>query len=150
MTRVTLTDRANAEIGAARRRASPEVACGLLLGWIEDDACWVDRALVCRNAAADRSAGFAIEPGVLLNVRRSLEGRDLSIVGFFYAAAEGSGEPTATDRESLGHWPGMAWLIAAGTEGGTRVWWLDHGTREVRELLVHGAAPRLALAGCPE
>lgn len=154
VSRATVTDRASATIDSGMRRAGAEIACGLLLGWREGATCWVDRALVCRNAAPDRHSGFAIDPGVLLNVRRSLETSALSIVGFYYTGGYGRegvpGEPTPLDLDNLRRWPEMVWLIALPMGQSARAWWMDPGGVAPREISIFTASSRLAFASCPD
>jgi proteasome lid subunit RPN8/RPN11 len=152
MTGVTVSSEAFAGIDRHGGRVRPQVACGLLLGWRESDHYWVDRSLPCVNAAdaASRVSRFVIDPGALLNVRRSLQGRPLSIVGFYYAPRDGSSEPTDLDRQFLRLWPETIWLIAGAPAAQVgRAWWLDRNGAAERELAVRAAAPRHAVVSCP-
>jgi proteasome lid subunit RPN8/RPN11 len=148
---LTMSEDASTAVVSHFLRVQPELACGLLLGWQEDEGIRVDRVLPCRNGAADRCMDFAIEPAVLANVRRSLEGKRLSIVGIYRMSRNGDGEPTVNDRQFLRHWPELVLLIASAAGGGVaRGWWTAHEEAAPSELSIETAAARLKLAACPE
>lgn len=135
----------------------PQEACGLLIGRVDPDGVRVTRALPCPNVAepSERERRFAIDPRVVLNVRRSLRGSSESIVGFFHSHPDHTAEPSALDREHIALWPETLWMIvpvAGGAPAEARVWWLDQSEdAEIRELPVRVVTPRVpALAGCPE
>ena len=107
-----------------------EIAGGLVIGYPTERGFWVERVLPCRNVAAgaDRERSFRIEPSVLINVRRTLAGTPLSVLGFYHRE-----EATVTDCGELWMEPEMLWLRIS--PAGTRAWWKVHG-RDARELEV--------------
>jgi proteasome lid subunit RPN8/RPN11 len=105
-------------LGELAAAAAPALACGLLLGRERAGGLRVTRALPCPNAAlaGDRQHRFEIDPGVLVNVSRSLRGTPERIVGFFHSRRDGDAEWEGSDRMALARWPEMVWMavVAAG------------------------------------
>lgn len=156
MTEVTLLEGAHDALLAHASRAYPREACGLLIGVLAENEARVTRALPCPNIAdaSERERGFMIDPGALLNVRRSLRGTDQTILGFYHSHADADATPSGTDLAHIRLWPETVWLITpvlSGQPYPPRAWWLDGlSTDEAREVAVRRAAPAFTLAGCPE
>jgi proteasome lid subunit RPN8/RPN11 len=134
----------------------PLEGCGLLIGTLHRDQVIVTRAVRCANVAPveQRTHRFAIEPRVVINVTRTLRGKNESIVGFFHSHPDAEAVPSATDLEYIRLWPDVVWLIVPVIAGGPaepRAGWLDsQNPRAPRELEVVQSAPRLVAAACPE
>lgn len=138
-------------------RAWPHEACGLLIGRVDGTHVFVTRALPCPNQAPleERHHRFSIDPRAVINVRRSLRGTGESIVGFYHSHTDGRAVPSALDLEHIRLWPETVWAIVPQTEGEgepgpVRVWWLDDGAREVRELSYRVAALSTGRMVCPD
>ena len=95
------------------RRASPDEACGLLLGRFEDGGVWVIRAVPCPNQApaGERRTRFTIDPGRVIEAERSLRGTDSEVVGFYHSHPAGRPVPSSIDRGYMELWPEVLWLI---------------------------------------
>ena len=95
------------------RRASPDEACGLLVGRIQDGDIWVTRAISCPNEApADRRrTRFTIDPRQVIEEERSLRGTGHEIVGFYHSHPAGQPVPSSIDRGYMELWPEVLWLI---------------------------------------
>ncbi len=136
----------------------PLEVCGLLIGVGEADgtALRVTRVLPCPNVApaAERRTRFAIEPRVVINVRRALRGTPEQILGFYHSHPDAAAEPSATDMEYVRLWPETVWLIvpvAGGAAGPPRAWWLDGADAAApRELGLRTLRPRSGLAPCAD
>lgn len=135
--------------------ASPQEASGLLIGSQAFGASEVSvsRALRSMTAPAPEPGSSLVDPRAVANVRRSLEGSPLSIVGFYRSQVGGDGSPSVSDWTVMGSWPGMAWLTVSPDGDGAfralRAWWLDEASEAPRELAIHAAAPAGPL-GCPD
>lgn len=93
-------------------QASPEEACGILVGRVAGGDCTVLRAEPCRNMhAGDRRRGFLIDPERHLAVQREARGQGLEIAGFYHSHPEAGARPSEEDVR-MAH-PGMLMLIVA-------------------------------------
>lgn len=136
----------------------PFEVCGMLIGVEEDDgaALRVTRTLPCPNVAPaeERRRRFAIEPRVVINVRRALRGTPERILGFYHSHPDAAAEPSATDMEYVQLWPETVWLIvpvAGGAAQPPRAWWLDGADAAApRELTLRTLHPRAGLAPCAD
>jgi proteasome lid subunit RPN8/RPN11/predicted GIY-YIG superfamily endonuclease len=93
---------------AAAAQASPDEACGLLLG--EDGK--VTEARAAANVALDPSRHFEIDPQALIDAHRAERAAGPALLGYFHSHPTGSAEPSATDRERAAG-DGKAWAIIA-------------------------------------
>ena len=142
---------------ATQSAGSPSrVGCGLLIGFREGGAAWVERSLPCVNAAPpeSRAESFEIDPRVLVNVTRSLVSTPQSIVGFYYTNLSGSRTLGERDRELLELWPNTALLVhgPADSHGETlQAWWRSPDSEEASELGIEIVKMReSSLLVCPE
>ncbi|MSR22428.1 MAG: M67 family peptidase [Gemmatimonadetes bacterium] len=134
------TNARNAVIEDARD-ASPDEACGLLVGRVEEARVRVLRAVPCTNEApADRrSTRFTIDPRRVIEEERALRGSGEGIVGFYHSHPAGQPVPSSVDRGYMEFWPEVLWLIVGvgGADGDAalRAWGWDPGAPESpREL----------------
>ena len=93
--------------------ASPEEACGLLLG--HDGR--IEQVVRARNVHPDPQGHFEIDPQALVDAYRAARGGGPEVLGYYHSHPTGSAEPSAADCEA-----------SAGDE---RVWAIV-GTGEVR------------------
>ncbi len=109
----------------------PEEACGLLVGRFEADRTVVIAAHESNNVAADRRAGFEVDPGFRLRLQRDVRAEGAAVVGVFHSHPSGDASPSATDRASIWE-PDLVWLITAvgtGPIGKTRAFAVEANDR---------------------
>ncbi|MBB4210716.1 proteasome lid subunit RPN8/RPN11 [Rhodothalassium salexigens DSM 2132] len=109
------------------RVAVPNEACGLVVGWWDDDVLTVERFVATRNRAAgpDEDGGsgqFEIDPQMHLQLQRMLRGSGRSIVGCAHSHLSGPAEPSAVDRANAGE-PRFLWLIVSLGDKDLKAWW---------------------------
>lgn len=133
--------------------ASPQEASGLLIGSQALGGSDVSVSRALRSMAAPEPGSSPVDPRAVANVRRSLEGGPLSIVGFYRSRVGGDGSPSVFDGTAAGSWSGMVWLTASPDGDGAfralRAWWLDDESEAPRELAIHAMPPAGPL-GCPD
>ena len=96
-----------------------DVAGGLLIGYPTETGLWVERVLPVRNLAppATRAGAYEIDGRVVENVRATLTGTHLSILGFYYGGgAVPRGERIDTERIRLV--PETIWLLPTSNGAG--------------------------------
>jgi proteasome lid subunit RPN8/RPN11 len=153
---IRLPERALMAIDEHDRATRPRIACGLLLGSRVGEEIVVTRTLACVNEAPleVRTSKFLIEPRVVANVRRSIAGRGMSIVGSYYVAPGRNGHPASRRLASSAHWPGMVWVAAhrdLPIEAAPRAWWETAGDAGFRGLAVEILpTPVPSLLACSE
>lgn len=116
---------------AHARRATPEEACGLLLGQ-HDRPTEVVRL---SNHARQPVRHYALDPLEYMQVERSADQRGLAVVGVWHSHPEGGADPSETDRRAA--WPGWLYVIVglpASGEPEIRGWRL-HGNRFCEDTL---------------
>jgi proteasome lid subunit RPN8/RPN11 len=153
---VRLPERALVAIDEHDRATRPRVACGLLLGSRIGEEIVVRRSLACVNEAPPeaRTSRFLIDPRVVANVRHSIVGRGMFVLGFYYVAPVGDGHPGNRRLADSAHWPDMVWFAAhrdGPIEAPPRAWWETAGDPGLRELTVEIVpTPVPSLLACPE
>jgi hypothetical protein len=119
-TRLRLSERLLDEIDR-RVHDAREVTGGLLIGYPTETGLWVERVLPVRNAAPPevRSWAYEIDGRIVDNVRGTLGGSHLAVLGFFYGGGGvPRGERIHTDHLRLD--PDTIWLLPS-TNGGGRM-----------------------------
>jgi proteasome lid subunit RPN8/RPN11 len=156
MNQVQLAGRLREAIAAHAAADYPREACGLLVGHLAaDGVARVTRVVRCPNRAETeaQTTRFLIDPGAVINVRRSLRGTAETIIGFYHSHPDRPAAPSASDLEYMRLWPRTVWLIApvdAGIPHAVRVWLLDETDGPApREMELVDPAPA-ARVGCPE
>lgn len=102
----------------AAEAAFPAEACGLIVGRGKGQLLRVTDVIAAPNLLADRIGRFELDPAVRLRVEKALRevgGRD-RIIGHYHSHADGSAEPSATDRAMVFE-PDLAWVIVGVSEG---------------------------------
>lgn len=90
------------------RAATPNEACGLLLGRTDSQQVEVRDVRAGRNVARDPAQAFELHPEDHLALTLEAERAGLAIVGAWHSHPRGPARPSATDRASA--WDG--WLHA--------------------------------------
>jgi proteasome lid subunit RPN8/RPN11 len=112
---VTVSSSALLTIRADVAAAGADEACGLLLG----RAAHVERALPCRNVAADPACRFEIDPAALLGAHRGARNGGPAVLGHYHSHPGGS--PVPSPRDAADATPdGALWLIVGAREA--RMW----------------------------
>ncbi len=93
------------------RSASPEEACGLLLGRLASGRVRVLTVRPARNVAADRRRGYVVDPADLAAGLFAARRRGLELVGFYHSHPEGVALPSARDEAEA--WPGVSYLLVS-------------------------------------
>lgn len=130
-----LSDRLRAQLAAEARAAYPNECCGLIEG--AGDTLTVTALHPTKNlcAAPDR---FEIDPAEHIRLLRTLRGTGRGIVGCYHSHPNGSGEPSATDRERALD-EGFVWLIAGlGAAGAATIEAFVFEAGSFRGLLIDG------------
>lgn len=118
-------------IAAWAREASPEEACGALVGRRKGDERLIVEAVRLDNIApAARHARFLIDPRRLADLARAAERRGLSVLGYFHSHPTGAAVPSRTDLAEA--WPGYTYLIQP-AEGSARAWRLGADEKRFEE-----------------
>lgn len=97
--------------------ATPEEACGLLLGTSHG----ILEARPTANVAPDRQRHFEIDPAALIAAHRAEREGGPELIGYYHSHPTGLPEPSATDRAQAAG-DGRVWAIAA---GGRVEFWRD-------------------------
>ena len=153
--RVILAGRAAEEINEHLRVGGGAPAGGLLIGRQGQEEVLVSRALRCQNSAdaAERASRFSIDPRVVQNVRRSLQGTDRTVMGI-YRSSPGADHPHPEpdwENARVGHLA-VQLLVGLAGEGllpRCRAWWSDGGAERASDIPVEILALRIPLR-CPE
>lgn len=151
MIEVRILGRVLDQIGEQVRERPQRIAGGLLLGRSEGGA-FVERALPCPNVGG--ADDFAIDPQVIVNVRRSLNGGGMVVLGTYRGLPDGAGDfngrlgTVPTDATA-----GPFRLDVVAEMEGSNHWTLhllerSEGATEVPVRVVRPAARRLVT--CPE
>jgi len=94
----------------------PEEGCGLLIG---EDASGVRKILEARpaeNTRPDsRASRYTIEPQLILETERELNGSPRSLVGYFHSHPDHPPQPSQYDQENA--WPWYTYIIVAVQQG---------------------------------
>lgn len=106
---ITITASAHSAIIAAA--ATPNEACGLLLG----TSSHITKAEPTANVAHDPARHFEIDPAALIAAHRAARDGGPQIVGYFHSHPNGLARPSATDAASASG-DGRVWAIVAGGE----------------------------------
>lgn len=91
-----LSDPLRAQLAAEARAAYPNECCGLIEGARDTRTVTALHPVKNLNAAPDR---FDIDPAEHIRLLRTLRGTGRGIVGCYHSHPNGSGEPSATDRD---------------------------------------------------
>lgn len=113
------------------RRDAPDECCGM--AGVRDDAVVSVHAMANAEASPFRFNMDAVE---LLRVNQALEDAGESPGLIYHSHTRSAPEPSQTDIQFAGHWPGWRWLIVGlkGPEPEVRLWSIEDG--EVREVRV--------------
>ena len=131
---IVLADALRRRIAEAAEAAYPEECCGLLVGRRHaSGAILVEAVEPSPNVAADRRAGFEVDPALRLRLQRTLRAEDRAIVGLYHSHPDGPAEPSVRDLESAWE-PDLAWLIVGMAQG--------RATRTAAFALTGAEAPR--------
>lgn len=96
----------------AARRASPEEACGLLLGTTDSEACRIsDIALSDNVARSDRQHRFEIDSGLQLRLQREVRHSDTQILGVWHSHPASDAVPSVLDKQGYKQ-DGDVWIIS--------------------------------------
>jgi proteasome lid subunit RPN8/RPN11 len=106
-------------LAAARERARPREACGVLLGTRARDLRTLVRAPESANVSSERDR-FALDPGAIVAASALAERLGLELLGFWHSHAAASSRPSRADE--LATWPGHLLVVVADELG---VWELD-------------------------
>jgi proteasome lid subunit RPN8/RPN11 len=85
--------------------------CGLLFG----DDHGINAAQPCRNAAADPTCWFEIDPAALISAHRAARAGGPRIIGHYHSHPSGSPLPSPRDAASATA-DGSLWLVVAGAD----------------------------------
>ena len=114
---IVLADALRLRIAQAAEAAYPEECCGLLVGRRRAEGpILVEAVEPSPNVAADRRAGFEVDPALRLRLQRTLRAEGRAIVGLYHSHPDGPAEPSARDLESAWE-PELAWLIVGMAQG---------------------------------
>jgi proteasome lid subunit RPN8/RPN11 len=100
---------------AKAARATPQEACGLLLG----HGLRIERAQPARNVHATPLTHFEIDPQALIDAHRAARAGGPQVLGYYHSHPSGPAEPSAADRAQAAG-DGKVWAIVAGGEA--RFW----------------------------
>jgi proteasome lid subunit RPN8/RPN11 len=101
------------QIVAAAEKAYPLEACGLLVGYADDDGTrHVTDVHDSPNLAADARHAFEVDPALLITLhRRARRGGD-GVIGLYHSHPNVRAQPSQTDLERAWE-PDLIWLIAS-------------------------------------
>lgn len=120
MKEVRLLGRVLDQLEEQIRVARSDTVGGLLLGRT-GESLWIEKLLPCRNTAVGGAASsrFEIDPRVVTNVERSLEGKPMSILGIYHGSARAENDIAGRLEPS---WieEGPLWLFARSNGSGMR------------------------------
>ncbi len=103
---------------AQARAASPQEACGLLLG-----RTFIESAVRCANVHPAPDTHFEIDPQALIDAHRAEREGGAHVLGYWHSHPSGPPEPSATDR-SHATGDGRVWAIVGKERVG---WYRDTG-----------------------
>lgn len=116
------------QIRREAQEAYPSECCGVIVGRDEADHRYVDHLVPVPNVAPQeqRRNRFLIDPLRLMDVERSLEGSNLSVVGMYHSHPDHPARPSETDREAA--WEFYSYVIVSVDQeqtGEILCWYLD-------------------------
>lgn len=97
----------------------PEEGCGLLIGEDRKEHRRILEARPAVNTRPDsRATRYTIEPRLVLETERELEGTSRSLVGYFHSHPDHPARPSQYDQEQA--WPWYTYIIVAVERGMAR------------------------------
>lgn len=106
---ITISPNAFTAMLAAAHHATPNEACGLLLG----TGVHIRTAAPTANVAPDPARHFEIDPVALIAAHRAArDGTGPQVLGYFHSHPNGLARPSATDEASAAR-DGRIWAIIA-------------------------------------
>lgn len=104
--------------------ASPQEACGLLLGRVEGGHHIVDRVVRSPNVlVGDRTRGYQVDPQIAFEALWAGRRSNTKLVGVYHSHPDGTIDPSRRDRAEA--WADKSYLIVAVADGvvtGLRTW----------------------------
>lgn len=118
---------------AHARADAPNECCGVL-------ATDGDR-VVGLHRATNKFASplrFEIDEPDLIRIWNEIDGAGLEVGAMYHSHTRTAPEPSQTDINGAGRWPGVVWVIVglAGEEPEVRAWHIDDGRVSEAELIV--------------
>jgi len=117
---LVITQQGYDQIQAHTLKALPQECCGLIIGRIDENECYLVHSLMpSKNVAdGDKTTRFEIDPKVrfdLLRKERQGELGENKVIGFYHSHPFGAAWPSQTDR-SMVYEPELLWVIATQDE----------------------------------
>lgn len=150
MTRIRLLGRVLHQLEEQVTGRTEDEFVGLLLGTDAPEGVWIERVLPCRPGSVTGSAAL-IDPKVVENVRRSLAGRPLKIVGVYRLAGSASEKVAELVGRTVEEGDGLVLTgqLTNRALNDLRVWSREQGGVRQRKLEVVRPVAR-PVAACPD